>query len=264
MSGGLVLVTGDGPEHRYVVNRICATHDVAAILMADPPPRRNWRKVLRRSPAAFVDKTLWRLFLRLVRDDRAREAALREVLGSDCERFVEAEKILRVGRPREGRLARASTDLAPDVIAVYGTGIIPDEVLRQARLAALNMHTGISPRYRGAGCAFWPIHENEPEWVGATVHECTSLVDGGRIFFTGRAELRRGDNLHHIFARAVRVGTEGYVRVIGEALAGHAEGAPQDLAAGREYPGALRGLASELRARARLRRLRRDWPSEGM
>lgn len=140
---------------------------------------------------------------------------------------------------------------------------MPDAALARARQLALNLHTGISPRYRGTSCAFWPIHNGEPEWVGATVHQCVAAVDGGRIFATVHATVRRGDDLHRIFARAVRAGADAYVAVIGDAMAGTVVGVPQDLSAGREYPGSDRGILSEIRARCRLRRMQRRLPPAG-
>ena len=129
-----------------------------------------------------------------------------------------------------------------------------------ARDIALNMHTGLSPWYRGAACAFWPIVEGKPEMVGATVHECTSKVDGGRIFFRERAHLYRGDDLHAVFGRAVAVGAQGYADVISRVVNGDLEGEMQDLTVGKEYRGAMLGLQAELAARRSLRRLARSWP----
>lgn len=259
--GGLVIVTGDGPEHRFVVSHIAARNPVRAILLCDPPPRRAWHRVLRRTPLRFLDKALWRIYLRIIGDGRTRTAALSDVLGQASDTFPANIPIIPVGRPRSGQLEAALTGLAPDVVAVYGTGLIPDAALAQARRVALNLHTGISPRYRGAGCAFWPIHNGEPEWVGATVHECIAALDGGRIFATCRAEPRRGDDLHRIFARAVKAGAEVYAEVISQALIAVPVGTVQDLSQGREYPGAARGFVSEIRARRRLARMQADFPS---
>lgn len=255
----LVVITGDGPEHRYVANRIAEAHDVTAIFVADPPLRRSWTRVLRKSPLQFFDKALWHLYLRAIGDKKARAVSLHAILGAASEVFARPDLIIRVSRPKEGRLAAEVAKVSPDVIAVFGTGIIPDVVLDRASIA-LNMHTGISPWYRGTACAFWPIAKGEPDKVGATVHRCTSAVDGGEIFFTRQAPLYRGDDLHAIFARAVIVGTQGYIEVLDQVLAGEIECMPQDLRLGREYRGAMRGIRAELSARRTLRRLSRDWP----
>jgi methionyl-tRNA formyltransferase len=259
----LVLLTADGPEHRYVANRILAAHPIAAILLCDPAPRRSWRTVLRRSPRQFADKALRQLYLRAIGDASARRAGLRRVLGPQSDAFARPDLLVPVGPAKGPLLLRKLAEIRPRIIAVYGTSVIPLSVLQMAEGIALNMHTGLSPWYRGAACAFWPIVEGEADKVGATVHECTPELDGGRIFFRERARIYRGDDLHAIFARAVKTGARGYVEVIGRALEGSLEGEPQDLRTGREYRGAMRGLAAEIAARRALRRLARDLPEAG-
>jgi methionyl-tRNA formyltransferase len=256
----LVLITAEGPEHRYVANRIVAAHEVAAILLCDPAARRGGLQTLRRSPRRFADKALRQLYLRATGDAARRRAGLRRILGPESEGFARPDLLVPVGPARGPLLGETLAGLAPRIIAVYGTGVIPAAVLRLASEVALNMHTGLSPWYRGTACAFWPIVEGRPEMVGATVHECTAALDAGRIFFRERAPIFRGDDLHAIFARAVATGARGYVEVIGRALDGSLQGAPQDLRLGREYRGGMLGIAAELGARRALRRMARDLP----
>lgn len=256
----LVIITSDGPEHRFVANSIAAHHMVRAVLICDPAPRRSWKKVLRHAPLHFLDKVFWRFFLMLVRDASMRTTALRQILGAKGEAFS-TKNLHYVGRPRDGGLADKVLELSPDILVIYGTSIIPDEVLGLSRIITLNMHTGISPYYRGTSCSFWPIHNREPILVGATVHECTSNIDGGRIFAVKKAKLYRDDHsLHHVFARSVLAGTEAYMDVLDAAKSGSLSGEQQDLSVGREYRGWERGFQSELIARWHLRRLRHKWP----
>ena len=253
----LVIITGDGAEHRYVTNHLMQAHPVAAVLVCTPPRRRSWKTVLRTAPLRFVDKALRQIFLRLIGDAAAREASLRRVLGASSAAFDRPDLVQQVGRPRDGGLAQAVAAHPGTVLVIYGTGIIPDDVLALSQGPALNMHTGLSPWYRGVSCAFWPILEGSPDMVGATVHECTSEVDGGLIYARARAALQPDDDLHSIFARAVVAGTQAYVNVAAEALEDRLAGTAQDLNAGREYRGAMLGLRFELKTRLALRRLRR-------
>lgn len=254
---GLVIITGDGPEHRYVANALSQVHDVEAILVCQPVPPRPWKKVLKAYPGRFVSKALRHLFLRLIRDAETRRASLQRILGEASEEFIHAERIRHVGLPKSGELARVVASLNPEVLAIYGTGIIPDEVLTLARTVALNMHTGLSPEYRGVACAYWPIHDARPNMVGATVHECTSHVDGGLIYYRASATLLPDDDLHAIFARAVMAGADCYVKAVADAFSGILVGTPQDLREGQEFRGSQLGIVSEVRTRMSLRRLRR-------
>lgn len=254
----LVIVTGDGPEHRYVANTICAAHEVTAILLCDPPKRRSGLTVLRRAPLHFVDKVLRAAFLRVIGDESARKSSLSRVLGPLSEAFTRPDLIENVGRPDDGQLARRVADLAPDVLAIYGTGIIPDSVLNHARMHALNMHTGLSPWYRGVSCAFWPLRDMRPDMIGATVHDCTSDVDGGSIYARKAAVLQNDDDLHAVFARAVEVGARAYADTIGQVLSNSLHGIVQDLGEGQEFRGIQLGIMSELRVRLGHWRLRRS------
>ena len=258
----IVLVTADGPEHRFVANQIMAAHEVAAVFICAPPIKRKWHKVLRRDPVGFARKALRHIYLKAIRASAARNASLARVLGTASETFTHPELLVEVGRPKDELLAQKMAEIAPDIIAVYGTGIIPDEVLVKAGQVALNMHTGLSPDYRGTACAFWPILEGRPEMVGATVHECTSAVDGGRIYARTPATLYRGDDLGAVFARAVSVGAQDYVKVISDAIAGNLTGTPQDMSEGREFRGAMLGLGVEIEARRNLARMSSNWPPE--
>lgn len=263
MSNRVVVITSDGLEQHYVTNLICAAVEVEAILVTDQPPGRSWKSVLKKSPLEFVEKGLRRLLLKAIGDDRQHDRDLRRVLGeADCAAFRDTAKVTYVGRPKQGRLRKEIERLEPDFLVIYGTGIIPDSVLCKARKKAFNMHTGISPYYRGTACAFWPLYEGEPEMIGATVHECTSAVDGGEIYRTATAQLYRGDTLHAVFARAAKAGAEAYVKVVEDAVRGHLRGQRQDLSQGREFRGSMRGLKAELAARLRLRMMRRSWPVE--
>ncbi|MGH9189524.1 MAG: formyl transferase [Acidimicrobiales bacterium] len=154
--------------------------------------------------------------------------------------------------------------LEPDVLCVYGTAIVSDRLLARARRVALNLHTGISPRYRGADCYFWPLVRDEPQYVGATVHVCTSDIDGGHIYSTARARLEPDDGVRALFARTVAVGAELYAQVVTDILSGVATATPQELTHGVEYRVAMRTWRHELAVWVKLRRgLVRDYVAAG-
>jgi folate-dependent phosphoribosylglycinamide formyltransferase PurN len=251
----LVVLTGSAPEHRYVANRLCLTVPVEGVVVDVAVRRRSLRRAFRGGIRPGVSRVLLELFRRAVDDRKARDAALRKVLGHDLtSRFVAEDRLVHVDGVNSAEALAAVTRLQPDLILVYGTSIVGDEVLGRARRLALNMHTGLSPRYRGTDCAFWPLVNREPEQIGATVHECTPAVDGGAIFAVATADCAPDDGLHDVFARAVAKGADLYVETVERYLAGDLAGDPQDLSSGFEYRGYMRTLLPELRARWALRR----------
>lgn len=251
----LVVLTGNAREHRYVANRLCHALPVAAVVVDVTVRRASVRRAFRAGFRQGVSRLLVHVFRKAIRDAGAREAALTRVLGDELTaRFHAQDRVVEVSGVNSAEALAAVRSLRPDAILVYGTSIVGDAMLALARDVAFNMHTGLSPHYRGTDCAFWPVVNREPELVGATVHECTATVDAGAIFARGRAEWEPGDGLHELFARAVARGADLYVDAVRQSLAGKAEGEPQDLTLGREYRGYMRTLAPELRARWALRR----------
>lgn len=254
----IVIITGDKPEHHYVTNTLTKQLSVDAVLVCEPPARRSWKSALKRSPLTFLDKVARTVFLWLVSDAKARKDTLQYAFGESGERFLDSNLVQFVGRPKDGKLANVVASLSPDILAIYGTGKIPDSVIMKAKITALNMHTGISPYYRGVSCSYWPILDKAPEMVGATVHECTSIIDGGEIYLRRRACLRGDETIHGIFAKAVIAGSEAYTQVIQQALDGKLVGEAQDLSIGKEYTGKMIGINSELKIRKALQDLRRS------
>lgn len=252
----LVALTRDGPEHRYVINRLCERFDIAAVIVDRRELRGGLRRGLNHGLRSFLSRAALKLYLKAIRDRAARERALQRILGSDMTSgWVAAhQRIVSVDGANSPESLEAARALEPDAILIYGTSIIRAPMLALARDMAFNMHTGLSPHYRGTHCAFWPIVNGEPHMLGATVHECTADIDGGQIFETANACPQPGDGLHECFARAVIAGTDAYIRVIDRYLAGTLKGEMQDLAIGREYRGHMRTLGAELHARRALRK----------
>lgn len=70
---------------------------------------------------------------------------------------------------------------APDIVVVNGTRIITKGTLECVEARFVNMHAGITPRYRGVHGGYWALAEDEPQLVGTTVHFVDTGIDTGGI-----------------------------------------------------------------------------------
>jgi methionyl-tRNA formyltransferase len=257
VSHRVVVLTGPAVQHRYVSAALAMLPNVVAIVVvrqpADPGVKRILRAIRRFGLTGLLSRTLLKLALRVTGETARRDRDLERVLGKcDFPNDVPLFNTVGVNSPQTQTLLRK---LRPDILCVYGTYIVSEPTLSIANYLALNLHTGISPRYRGADCEFWPLHERELHWIGATVHCCTADVDGGAILGTASAELQPQDRLGGIFGRCVIAGSALYKRVIQDLLIGQElRTIPQDLSVGRQYKVAMRGWRAELRVAWALRR----------
>jgi methionyl-tRNA formyltransferase len=69
-----------------------------------------------------------------------------------------------------------------DVVIVFGSSYIKEPlVTKLIKKKAINIHTGISPQYRGVDCNFWALFDGNPHLVGATIHLLDRGLDSGDI-----------------------------------------------------------------------------------
>lgn len=262
----VVLLTGSQIQHRVVAR---ALHDGPGLdhIVVDHGRHRGRVERLRTARRRFGVKGLasrvaWRLEQR-VRGQRADDlAGVRAVCGDvTMPAGVVTSEVHGLRTSETEDLIRK---MRPDILCIYGTAIVPDGILAMASTVALNLHTGISPQYRGADCAFWPLFFREPQWLGATVHVCTSDVDGGAVYGTVRAHLESSDGVGEVFGRTVVAGAQLYARVVSDILAGRATSEPQDLREGREFRAKMRTRTADRAVRELLAQgLIRDFVAAG-
>ncbi|MFK8077725.1 MAG: formyl transferase [Granulosicoccus sp.] len=248
----IVILTGGAsaqgnPEHRYLVDAFLKRfgQQVTRIITAEPVTRSLNDRLLRtlkrgnykerlaryRYPGGYgpsiqdLQKRLRPHETEPTMPGDSRRSHVQSHNNSECKTILEQEK--------------------PSVIVVYGTRIIERHIFECASSITLNMHTGLSPYYRGDSTLFWPIYYNEPDKLGVTVHELVESVDGGAIAATAPVHYDVRDTEADLFAKGVKAGTAIYLDCVEAALKNSLKLTPQDLSAGREFKWVDRTVASE-------------------
>ncbi len=81
-------------------------------------------------------------------------------------------------------------NLAPDVLVSIGVPtILPPRILAAPRLAAINVHNGALPRYRGHFATFWEVRNGEGDG-GVSIHLLEKQVDSGAVVASARLPVR--------------------------------------------------------------------------
>lgn len=256
------MLTSDGLEHQYVTHALLDAFgdQISAIITAEAPRKplrqRLQRLVRRYSLGELASRAVIAVYRGLTRAQQQRERTIARILfpaGPPDPQRIEARRHV-VPYHNGASCRRLLAELQPDIIAVYGTTVIGPAVIALAGHCIVNMHTGISPRYRGADTTFWPIYNDEPEWIGVTVHMLDEGIDTGAILRIGRPELDVGDDFDSVFAKTVAAGAPLYVEALRAIVESSIEPLPQDLNTGRSYRAVERGLWAELAARRKLAR----------
>lgn len=94
---------------------------------------------------------------------------------------IPSERITDVSSINDLEVLNCVREFNPDVIFVSGTGIIKNHILEGIKCPILNIHSGITPEYRGVYGMYWALASNEPELAGVTLHLVDKGIDTGKI-----------------------------------------------------------------------------------
>lgn len=181
MNDRIVILAGRSETSYLLINHLAARFEVAHVVFEAPHLRKMLRYRLRKlgwwkvaGQLAFI---LWD---RLVIRPRSRAEIARLLAGRDIrppEGRIPTTDVDSVNGPETAALLR---EIDPAVVVVSGTGIIGKRVLALGP-RFINIHCGITPRYRGVHGAFWAVYEGRPDLAGVTVHLVDPGVDTGAI-----------------------------------------------------------------------------------
>lgn len=89
----------------------------------------------------------------------------------------------------------------PDIILVYGTGIIKPETIRIFEAPIYNIHSSILPYYRNVHSDFWAYMNDDLDKIGISVIRLDEGIDTGNIVMQRIAELPKEARLSDYKAR---------------------------------------------------------------
>lgn len=69
----------------------------------------------------------------------------------------------------------------PELIFVNGTRILSQQILLGTQVDLLNIHAGITPKYRGVHGGYWALYNNNSKLFGVTFHKVDKGIDTGSV-----------------------------------------------------------------------------------
>ena len=139
------------------------------------------------------------------------------------------------------RITRLLHELQPDILCIAGyRWLLPSEVYSIPRLGAINLHTSLLPRQRGALPLFW-VYQADDRETGVTIHRVSDQADAGDILKQQAFPLERGLPIATLFSRCANVGTSLFLEVLESLEKGSAKPLVQDEERATHAPVVQRG-----------------------
>jgi folate-dependent phosphoribosylglycinamide formyltransferase PurN len=196
----IVILTSRATRPYAIVNFLARSHVIKGIVFEDlfglkmRLLRRRWRTL---GLVTVLNQLLFKvidvLFFQKVEAIKALQ-----VLG--CDASVDKDRlpdtaVLEVSSINSAAVGDFLGRLKPDFVVVSGTSLLGKELLDLlGATPVINLHCGITPRYRGAHGAFWAITNGDWENVGTTVHLIDKGVDTGCIVGQSTITVEADDN----------------------------------------------------------------------
>ncbi len=132
------------------------------------------------------------------------------------------------------------SELSPDVIVVMAYGqILPQALIDLPKIAIINLHASLLPKYRGAACIQAAIDSGDEE-TGMTVMHVVKQLDAGDMICRSLLPLSSQSTGGEVHDQLAAIGPDVLLKALDELEHGRAKGVPQDDAVSTYAPKLLR------------------------
>ena len=237
----LIILTSTLDRHRFFAAQLLDVFPDALVVLEPkdchpPPPQPRNAEARQARARRYAERDgLNRQYAQALEAiDREKQAAERFFFARGARRF-DALYSDRVAHRLEAGGAGLNSpetrtrlrELEPDLIAVMGTSLLKKRLIQIPSRGILNLHTGLSPYYRGGMTVLWPMINGEPRFCGVTLHRLSAGIDSGDILYHGLPNWQASDNFSTINCKLIVLGSALMVRAIGEVAAGESRARAQ-------------------------------------
>lgn len=187
MKLNIVVLTGNSHRHHFFARQILACgHNTKVFFNCKKPPSRPQVLSRKASIVRFLRKLrVYSLNLAfrpfLLKFQRLKSQAEHSLLASAPYDFGSDHIILHPEeRINQQKYVNYIKNLKPDLILVFGAEIISKDIIELSP-CSLNLHTGVSPFFRGNYCNLFSVLSKNFTHVGSTIHLLDTSIDNGRL-----------------------------------------------------------------------------------
>lgn len=193
----IVILATASETTNMVVNALAQEFEIARVIIEDRIPKRQFwaRRLKRLGWSTVLGQILFGLLIVPILNWQAKDRlqVLKSHLSLNDKPF-DSDLCTRVTSVNSEETRLLLQQLQPALIVVKGTRIISKKTLSCVPVRFINMHAGITPRYRGVHGAYWALVENKPEACGITIHLVDSGIDTGGVLEQGIIQPAVKDN----------------------------------------------------------------------
>ena len=196
----IVMLAGIGEYPIMVYNHLIRNGvEVAHFIVEYPVDKRTFLRyrIKKLVLTTVIGQILHRIFIVTILQ-RTSKKRIRELVqtGSLDPVFPKDRALTKVPSVNSKECIAHLRQMDPAVVIVANTRIIGKRTLSAISGRFINIHAGITPKYRGWHGGYWALVNNDREHCGVTIHLVDEGVDTGGILYQGLIERTERDNYY--------------------------------------------------------------------
>jgi folate-dependent phosphoribosylglycinamide formyltransferase PurN len=193
----IVMLAGQGISTNILYQALKDEFAISTIILEKPVNKKEFlkKRIKKLGIWQVFGQTLFHLiivkFLNLTSFKRKKEILKSYRLKNY---LLPADKIININSVNDNDCLKHLQNINPDLVIVNGTRIISKKILSSVGATFINMHTGITPMYRGVHGGYWALVNNDTGNCGVTIHIVDPGIDTGTILYQKNIIIANRDN----------------------------------------------------------------------
>ncbi len=181
----IVILGRDNDSTIMLYNYLSMKYENIILIMENPQSyteffkrrikKLGWRKVTGQVVFILYTKVLCRLSQK-----RIREIITKSGFTKDINSNIDIKKVFSINSKECKKILK---QISPAIVILNGTRIVSTEILNSIDAPFVNIHAGITPKYRGVHGAYWALANRDIKNCGVTVHLVDEGIDTGGILY---------------------------------------------------------------------------------
>jgi methionyl-tRNA formyltransferase len=194
----ILLFCGKGESNDVVYSYLKNNYNLIGVVMDGPSNKKNFvkRRIKRLGWFKVISQLLFMkgIIPLLKKESRKRVEEISNSYSFEIESVVSSKNILRTSSINDLEVIAHVKKMKPDMIIVNGTRIISKKIIDGVGIRMVNMHVGITPKYRGVHGGYWALANGDKENCGVTAHLIDPGIDTGGVISQRVIEITKKDN----------------------------------------------------------------------
>ena len=195
----ILILAGRGDFSNAVINSIRNDFDEVSVIIEEPVPRLLFlkRRIKKLGLATVVGQVLFQAIIVPILNRKSfnRITEIKKESNLDySDRWKALIEWKHVKSINDEETIKFIHQYNPNIIVINGTRIISTNVLNATRVPFINLHMGITPKYRGVHGGYWAVSCDDYDNCGVTVHLVSSGIDTGDVIIQARIQVTNRDS----------------------------------------------------------------------